>query len=152
MATYTLNDVFEMAVQLERNGHEFYAAAAGFTADEGAKKLLGELADWERQHEKLFAQMGADLPDAAPNAEAAEYVKAIVEGKIFKHRDEARQKLTAELSTDEILDLAIEMETSAMLFFLGMRQLAGTGGLRVDQIIEEEMRHVSILTEHIGKF
>jgi rubrerythrin len=148
---YTLEDVFDMAIQLERNGHEFYAQAAACSQGD-AKKLLTELADWERQHEKLFTQMRTDLPSIAPDAEAAEYIEALVEGKIFKARDAARQKLTGDLPADEILDLAIEMETSAMLFFLGMRQLADTGGLKVDQIIQEEMRHVSILTDQMGKF
>jgi len=94
---YSLEDVFDMAVQLERNGHEFYAAAAELSQDAGAKKLLSELADWERQHEKLFIEMRSELPDPTPNPEAAEYIEALVEGKIFKNRDAARQKLTADL-------------------------------------------------------
>ena len=154
MSAYTLHDAFDMAIQFERNGHAFYTAAAGLAGDDLVKSLLTELADWEREHEKLFKLMrdeAAAAADGPVSAEAAAYVAEIVEGKIFKHHDAAAQKLTAESTVAEIFDLAIEMETSAMLFFIGIRGMVSADADRIDQVIAEEMNHVRILSEQSRK-
>ncbi len=152
MSTYKLEDAFDMAVQLERNGHMFYTAAADYAADAPAKSLLSELAAWEREHEKLFRLMRDALTADAEEAvspQAAAYVHEVVDGKIFKHRDDSMQKLTAQSTTAEIFDLAIELETSAMLFFIGIRGMVSDGAEQIDTIIAEEMNHVRILSEQL---
>lgn len=154
MSTYKLHDAFDMAIQLERNGHAFYTAAAGYADDDIAKALLTELADWEREHEKLFKLMRDEVAATAEEKvapEAAAYVKDVVDGKIFKHRDEAMHKLTAQSTVAEIFDLAIEMETSAMLLFIGIRGMVAGDAGRIDQVIAEEMNHVRILSEQSRK-
>ena len=150
----SLADVFEMAMHLERNGREFYSAAADRAEEGRVKELLSELVEWERRHEELFGDMrdiavssGAAI---AEGSEAAAYVHAVVDGRIFKHRDEALARLTGESTEEEILDMAIELETSAVLFFLGIRELAGQGKEKIDAIIAEEMRHVCMLSEQMA--
>ena len=150
---YSLENVFDMALQLERNGHQFYRRAAEFSTNPAAKTLLTELAEWELRHEKLFAEMKATSGAPAETdqaAEAAEFIQAVVEGKIFKHRDESMARLTGESTFAEIIEMAIEMETSAMLLFTGLRQMiaggAGGGAESIDQVIQEEMGHVRILS------
>ena len=154
MTTYKLQDAFDMAIQLERNGHAFYTAAAGYAGDDIAKALLTELADWEREHEKLFRLMRDEASAASGepvSPEAAAYVAEVVDGKIFKHHDAAAQKLTAQSTVAEIFDLAIEMETSAMLLFIGIRGMVADDAERIDQVIAEEMNHVRILSEQSRK-
>lgn len=154
MPTYKLEDAFDMAIQLERNGHAFYTAAAGHADDKVAKALLTELADWEREHEKLFKLMRDEVAATAEepvSVEAAAYVHEVVDGKIFKHHDEAMQKLTAQSTTAEIFDLAIEMETSAMLLFIGIRGMVADEAEQIDHVIAEEMNHVRILSEQSRK-
>ena len=65
MSTYKLHDAFDMAIQLERNGHAFDTAAAGYADDDIAKALLTERADWEREHEKLFKLMRDEVAATA---------------------------------------------------------------------------------------
>lgn len=54
---FNADDVFEMAVQLERNGDQFYREAAQNTDNPEYKKLLVGLADMEVQHEKTFVNL-----------------------------------------------------------------------------------------------
>jgi rubrerythrin len=49
--------VLRMAYLIERDFAEFYEMAAERTDDASAKKSLGMLGRWERQHEKLFKKM-----------------------------------------------------------------------------------------------
>ena len=60
-------------------------------------------------------------------------------------------KLTAQSTVAEIFDLAIEMETSAMLLFIGIRGMVAGDAGRIDQVIAEEMNHVRILSEQSRK-
>ena len=150
---YAIEEVFEMAIQLERNGEIFYAAAAKHARQPHAKKLLLEMADWERNHEKLFEQMRDDLPQnqrtnyTDQGGQAAAYLQALVAGEVFQLHDKAMQELTGQATLSLIMDLAIGMEKEAILFYLGVRDMVTNGRDGIDAIIAEEMRHVQILTE-----
>ena len=150
---YALEEVFEMAMQLERNGEAYYTAAAKHANHDTAKKLLLKMADWEHRHEELFKQMAADIPEddqteiVDHGGEAAAYLQSMGAGKVFQLHDEAMQRLTGQASLALIFDLAIGMEKEAILFYLGIREMVTKGKDRLDEIIREEMRHVRILTE-----
>ena len=60
---FNADEVLAMAEQIERNGRDFYRAAAVIAPDEDSMKLLAELARWEEGHESVFIKMRADLPD-----------------------------------------------------------------------------------------
>ena len=51
---FNADEALAMAEQIERNGAKFYARAAEIVEAEAVKKLLGDLAEWEEGHEKLF--------------------------------------------------------------------------------------------------
>ena len=59
--TFNVDEVLEIAEQIERNGAEFYRHAAGAAAAGGTRKLLEDLATWEEDHEKLFSDMRKTL-------------------------------------------------------------------------------------------
>ena len=55
MAIYSVNEVIEMAVQIERSGYAFYnEAVKRKDLDEKAKDFLIYLRDEELRHEKPF--------------------------------------------------------------------------------------------------
>ena len=58
---FNADEVFEIAEQIERNGSSFYNHGAELVSDEVTRKLLLSLATWESRHEKLFAEMRAEL-------------------------------------------------------------------------------------------
>ena len=45
---FNLDEIFTIAVDIEKNGEQFYRKAAELTKDKDSKKLLTELADWEK--------------------------------------------------------------------------------------------------------
>ena len=157
---FNADEMFATAEQIERNGQNFYRAAAEKVAEAGAKKLLLDLADWEAQHEELFKGMRAELsaeektPTAFdPQGEAELYVQAMANGHVFVVNDDPTLLLEGKQKPEEFIAVALDFERDTILFFLGMKDLvpARLGTDKVDQIVREEMRHVAFLKKEIGR-
>lgn len=151
---FNADDIFEMAEQLERNGAAFYRRAAetkGLAPEE--KNLLLRLAGMEDEHEQTFRTMRAELAGKEkaptvfdPDGEAALYLRAFVETRVFFER---------ELDTStmkEILIEAIGAEKDSIVFYLGMKdavpETLGRG--RIEHIVREEMGHIRLLAEQLA--
>ena len=151
---FNANEIFEMAEQIERNGVEFYEAAAEGTDDPENKKFLKDLADMERSHEKVFASMKAELAGGEkastvfdPEGQGAQYLKALADMRVFYEK-------SIDLSSMEsILKDAIMAEKESIVFYLGMKELVPqkAGKDKLDDIIREEMGHITVLTNRLVK-
>lgn len=151
---FTADEVFEMAEHLEREGTEFYNAAAESVGQGKLQDLFYTLAEWEVRHEKIFAELRKNLTSKEqsvitfdPDSESARYLKTLVEGMVsFDHTLKAD-------SPKEILTAAIESEKDAVSFYTAMRNAVpeSLGKSKIDKIIEEEASHVRILGEQLGK-
>ncbi len=151
---FSADEIFEMAKQIEVNGAAFYRKAAAKVTGETEQKFLKALADMEDQHEKIFAEMQADLKKEEkenlmfdPEGEAVLYLQAMADTKIFFKKEEPGSDLK------EILSSAIKAEQDSIVFYLGMKELVPglAGKQRVDDIIKEEMSHIRILANKLHK-
>jgi rubrerythrin len=152
---FSADDIFEMAVQMERNGAKFYRTAAENVADISAKELLIGLAVMEDEHEKTFASLRADLSEKEkaatvfdPEGESTLYLRALADTRVFfeKEIDISSMK--------DILKAAVEAEKDAIVFYLGMKDLVPDklGKDKLDIIIKEEMGHIRILSKELVAF
>ena len=149
---FSADEVFEMAEQMERNGQQFYNTAAAAVPGEQHKKLLLELAGMEVEHEKTFKAMRSELTKKEkdtnvfdPLGEAALYLKALVDTRVFFQKDMDIS------SMEKILKAAIEAEKDSIVFYLGMKNAVPKelGRNRLDEIIKEEMSHVRLLSREL---
>ncbi|GAB6905686.1 Rbr5: rubrerythrin [Desulfosarcina cetonica] len=149
---FNADDVFEMAMQIERNGATFYRDAAANIADQNAKEFLLDLAAMEDDHEKTFAAMRKGLGEAEktqtvfdPQNEAAAYLKALADTRIFFKKEMDTSSLEA------ILKAAILAEKDSIVFYLGMKDLVpeSLGQSRLDDIIKAEMSHIKLLSHRL---
>jgi rubrerythrin len=149
---FTADDVFEMAEQLERNGHQFYREAAQNTDNPGYKKLLVGLAEMEVQHEKTFVDLRSELSFNEktstvfdPQNESALYLRALADTKVFfeKEIDFSSKK--------SVLKAAILAEKDSIAFYLGIKEMVPEkyGKDKLDEIIKEEMGHIKILSKEL---
>ncbi len=149
---FNADEIFEMAEQIERNGAKYYREAAEAVTNEADKKFLVELAVMEDDHEVTFADLrknlAADEKEAVtfdPEDEAAQYLKALADTRVFYQKD-------IDLSSMEgILKGAITAEKDSIVFYLGMKDLVGgtRGKDRIDAIIKEEMKHIKLLSSRL---
>ena len=148
MITFNADDIFEMAVQIERNGAKFYRIAAN-SAGNDSRDLLLALADMEDDHEKTFTSMRAELSEtekqpitAVPDNKAALYLQTMVYGKVFGVDPSA--VLASTKGMEDILTTAIGLEKDSIVFYLSMKQVVPSlaGKEKLDAIIEEEIGHI----------
>jgi len=149
---FNASEILKMAEQIERNGYTFYTTAAENVTDSESKEFLVKLADMESQHEAYFASIRSELSDQEkeatvfdPEGEVELYLRALADTRIFF------EKKIDVSSMEEILKAAITAEKDSIVFYLGMKnaipERLGRG--KVDEIIEEEMRHITLLSEKL---
>lgn len=149
---FHIDEVFEMAIQMEENGAEFYRQAANNTGNQEAKALLNKLAAMEIEHKATFKRLRSEVAQSKnqdaffdPQGEGALYLKAIVNTKVFFEKEIDTSSL------EEVLKEAIWAEKDTTVFYLGIRQNMSEEEPKrqIDKIIEEEMSHIRILSEKL---
>ena len=157
---FNADEIFEIAQQIERNGAKFYRRAAQGFKEKRLKDLILELAAMEDKHLELFTRMRAGIAEAEktptaidPEGEAALYLKALADARIFDVTVDPSSKLTGRESAADVLRAAIGLEKDSVVFYLGMRDLVPPkfGRPQIENIINEEMRHVTILSNELAK-
>ncbi|MCX7805794.1 MAG: ferritin family protein [Planctomycetota bacterium] len=153
---FNADEILAIAEQIERNGARFYRKAAeNAKAGKSAGKLI-ELARMEENHEKVFAAMRAGLSEKQkgggevydPQGEAEAYLQAFAGGHVFDVKKDPSATLTGRESLVRILRTAIGLEKDSIVFYLGLKPLVPPelGAAKVDEIIAEEMKHITILS------
>ena len=91
---FNMDEIFEMAEQIEKNGAKFYREAADRIAEPPNKDLLIKLAEMEDQHQKTFAFLRTQLSEGEkapavfdPNGEAALYLRALADIRVFFEKE-----------------------------------------------------------------
>ncbi len=154
--TFNANEVFELAMQIERNGQEYYQRAASLMEEADVKHQLSSLSQMEAIHEKLFARMKEQIAAGGPEMfdpddEALHYLQAVTRGEVFGDPSQPQKMLDGTHSLEDILRTAIGLEKDSIVFYLGIRASVpeGTGRDRVDDIIKEEQRHIVLLSQRL---
>jgi rubrerythrin len=151
-------EILSIAEKMERNGAAFYHKAAGFFEDTKLRAVLHHLADWESRHEQFFADLKRRVeqkvgkvmtfyPDRYMSGDPR-----LLDGLAKEALNpDPSQELSGTESKIEILRKALKKEEDAISFFTGLEQwardLAANDEIR--EIIEEEQRHVRILSESL---
>ena len=150
-------EILEVACQIERNCGEFYRSAAERVKDPASRKLLLELADFEDQHISLFENMRVEVAVldkllGDTDNEASKYLQALAGGHIFSEAENPSTRIRDDMSPKEIFKIAINLEISAVVFYQGIREVLTDDSQKgkLDDLIHEEMRHVTILSNGIA--
>jgi len=156
MAVYSINEIIEMAVQIERNGYAFYnEAAKRKDLDDKSREFISWLRDQELEHEKKFLSLRDDTElkslELSQDWElVALYLKTIVEGRIFNSEDSAIRRAIEAKNITEIIDYAISFEKDTLLYFQAIsNNIAYPKAIDIlHQIINEEISHIIKLADY----
>jgi hypothetical protein len=141
------------AFLMEKGTKVFYAHASGKSTSSEAKKIFGELAEWEGRHmeylQYLYRSILGDIElksfedfekkEKAPLTEAGIPVK-ILEAKTDEH---------AITDEKEALALAMEIEGKAYNLYHRLSQKAVDANARVvfSEMMKQEVKHIDYLKE-----
>ena len=147
-------EIFEIAERIERNSVNFYLKAAEALSDEKLSEVLLSLAEFEKEHEKKYADMRKqistkewDITAFDPENEMTLYLQKIADSRIFDPEKDPSEQLKDKASMGDILNFAIQSEKDKIIFYLGLKNYvpAISGKNKVDEIIDEEMNHIAEL-------
>lgn len=155
--TYTADEIYEIAEQIERNAAAFYREAAELCPNEETCKLLlymseaenGHLKAFQSMREKLFEEAGMSIFD--PFGRSEMYLQALADARSWEGRISPMQALTGSETAKEIIEIAIESEKEMVVFYVGLKDLVyfKAGKDKVDEIILEELSHIRALSKKL---
>lgn len=156
MSVYSVNEIVELAVQIEHNGYAFYHEATKHKSlDEKSLNLLTTLRDQELNHEKTFLALrdDEDLQNLTFTQDwelVASYLKTIVESRIFNSENAAIKLATNAQNVKDIVDYAIQFEKDTLLFFHTIKDALVNPKAQsaIARIIHEEISHVLYLNDY----
>jgi rubrerythrin len=147
-AMFTIREIYDLAIQIERNGEAFYRDAATKVSNPALKALFEHLADEEVNHIKTFSQKKDALGPAQDRTGLDESGTAILRGLLGDQTFSLKEVNLSEIEREkDLISLAVEFEKDTILFydmisaFIDDPQTAA----RIKEIVEEENRHVQLL-------
>ena len=156
--TFSADEIFEIAEDIERNGAKFYREAAEKTQDKETRQFLMDMAVMEEGHDTVFADMRKELSEQMkqpttfdPDNQAAQYLQVMADARGTEGKISANFKLTGDESIRDILNIGINAERNSVCFYTGMKELVPSAASKeqVDKIIKEELSHIGILLKKL---
>jgi len=153
---FNAESIFEIGVQIEKNGKAFYLEAAKKASDETVKSLFTELADWENKHIELFEQLKSELPDTMrednifdPENELYTYLEAAANSHVFVASTDISGLVAQCNSPAEAFDLALTFEKDSVVYYTTIKKMVADhlGREKIDRLIDEELKHIAILNK-----
>jgi len=157
---FNADEVLEMAIRIERNGAAFYRKAAGLQSDEKNRDFFESLAAMEDKHQETFTEMRKTLSQKDkggkvfdPHGELALYLASMADSLGGEGSPSAADALTGNETLEDIVNIALGLEKDSILFYLGLKSMVPPkyGRDKIEQIIEEERKHVAQLTGILNK-
>jgi rubrerythrin len=153
--TFNAFEAFEIAEQIERNGARFYRKAAELFDDARVSGLFLKLAEWEKAHEELFADMRKQLSEQGRRLRTFDPQDAPLDAKAmaglaaFGLKPDPSGELHGDESRQDVLKMAIQKEKDSIVYYTGLKDFVppDCGRDKIDDVIKEELRHIGILNQ-----
>jgi len=141
---FTVGDIRNIAIQIERNGEETYRKASTAAKDPQVAEMLAWMADEEKHHAKWFAKLQSNKPLTAEQQEMEAVGRTLLQEMIKGNNFLLDQdELQNAKNVQEVLALSKTFELDTILFyefligFLDDEEVID----QLKRIIEEERNH-----------
>lgn len=150
-------EALKIAINIEKEGLEFYSILMKNAKDEKVKEIFSKLASAEKKHLTLFQKAYSEITSPASTVQGCEdytvdlYLKYLVDTGIFTKKGEAR-RLAAEITTDvEALNIGIQAEKDSILYYSeAAKNTKHEGGKKAfEQLTNEEKKHLQWLASQL---
>lgn len=157
---FNVDEVLELAEQIERNGAVVYRRAAGAAEDARVRELFLHLAGMEDDHEKTFVALRREVAEDEkaptvfdPEGEGVRYLRAVAAGHVFDLTGDPEAGFTGTEALDQVLRRAITAEKDSVVYYVGLKEVVPEylGRDKLDGIIKEEMSHITLLAGELAE-
>lgn len=146
---YNVVEVIQMAINIEKEGYEFYSKIAKHAADEKAKAVFILLAEQEKKHIDTFTGLLEVMSSIHKtdgeymfDENVSIYFRALTENKVFKP---SRMYDVVDLqSAREAIQEGIQAEKNSILFYTELLNSTKLDDIKttLELIIDEEKHHI----------
>lgn len=148
---FNLNEIFDIAVGIEKSGYVFYTKAAKVLPE--YKDFFTFLANEEIKHDAIFTGIKdefvpkeeGDIWD--PEQVIPVYFDSLSDSAIFNKEKQVDELFMGSVNIQQVIDWALKREHDTILFFIGLKSTLTTDEDKeiVEKIISEEINHVHLL-------
>ncbi|MDP8259019.1 MAG: ferritin family protein [Candidatus Aadella gelida] len=148
-------EIVELAMQIEKNGKEFYNTLNEEWSSPAIGGIFEYLAGQEEKHIEMFSKIfdgvcGHDPEEAYPEEYDA-YMRALAGQYVFTEKNKGEMIAKGVKSLEEGIDLAIGFEKDSILFYEEVKKnVPEISANLVEDIISEEKIHLEKLCAHKG--
>ncbi len=151
---FNADEIFQMGLQIEVNGKEFYEAIAKKSSEASVQQFFYDLSKWELEHIRFFTRLKEALPDSAkrgnsfdPGQELLTYLQATADSHVFLKNQNVNELASRCQTVMDAFDLAISFEKDSVVFYIMMKKVTPEefGGEEIDRLIDEEIGHIAML-------
>lgn len=145
---FTIGDIKNIAIQIEKNGEASYRKAAEIAKNPEVSEMLLWMADQERRHAEWFSELRSNKPLTQEQLEMEEIGKTLLQDMI-KGNDFLldQEGLESAETIREVLDVSKSFERDTILFYeflMGFIDDEETKD-QLLEIIKEEKNHIEQL-------
>ena len=146
---FTLHEIYDLAIQIEKNGEGFFREAEKKTSKPALKSLFLWLAEQEVKHSKWFMQKKASSKAESETLALDEMTSKMLKDILGDQRFSLGEVEIDHIKTvEDLLSIAIEFEEDTIIFFRMVRSLLDDDSMKgLDEIIEEETNHIQMLRD-----
>lgn len=145
---FTIGDIRNIAIQIEKNGEEAYRKASEAVEDLCLKEVLAEMAEEEKQHAEWFSSLKSNKPLTQEQMELENVGRTLlqdmVKGNTFLLDPD---KLKNSTTLQEVLHQSTTFEQDTILFYQFLQGFLEDDEAieQLELIIEEERNHMKRL-------
>jgi rubrerythrin len=150
---FTVHEIYALAVQIEKNGEDFYRNAAEKVSSADLQALFNRLAEDEVSHRETFQQREADLSLSEPSGSrhgdtGTHRLQGLLGDQAFSLKE---LDLSALQRQEDLIAAAVEFEKDTILFYDMISAFIEDPRVlsRIKEIKEEENRHIALLEAHV---
>ena len=110
--SYSGCEIVDIAIQMEKNGHDFYSSFAQKAKEQAAKVIFNFLAEEESKHAEVFKKILFGLKNRGNtgifNEEYFDYMNALAKKHVFKDKDKVLTFVKNTVTDKDAVDMGIK--------------------------------------------
>ena len=151
---FTMSEIIEFAIRIEENGEKVYRDASEKVSEPSLVSLLQWLADEEAEHVQWFSELKGTVQEESVDPKVGEMGQSLLLGIVGDQTFSLKERDLSKIADlKEVLRIALGFEKDTVIFYemMGSFIQEDAALAKLDQIIQEEKRHVRTLSEFLHK-
>ena len=151
---FTINEILDIAVRIEKNGEEVYRNAVDNITDTDLISLLEWMAGEEVDHAKWFFDLNQEIKTTSKNPFMEEISQDLLKEMIGDQSFSLKEvDFSSVVQVQDLVAIFIEFEEDSILFYEMLKMITQNEGTlaEIDRIIAEEKQHIEKLMAFIDQ-